>query len=75
MSSAVGDISSSQIISEGSNHPETVYQKVRNFLEVNKNLQSMMQELQEQNESLVTRNAELNKMAENIRQQAVDALK
>jgi hypothetical protein len=75
MSSAVGDIPSSQFVSDGINCPEAVYQKVRNFLEVNRNLRSMMQTLQAQNESLVTSNTELKKMAEDIRRQAVDALK
>lgn len=74
-SSAVGDIPSSQILSKGFNNPEAVYQKVRNFLEANRNLQIIMQKLEAQNESLVTSNTELKKMAEDIRRQAVDALK
>jgi hypothetical protein len=73
-SSAVGDFPSSQILSKGVNNPEAVYQKVRNFLEANRNLQIIMQKLEVQNESLVTSNTELKKMAEDIRRQAVDAL-
>lgn len=75
MSNRGCDIPSSQIVSESINCPEVVYQKVRNFLEVNRHLQSMMQTLQAQNECLVTSNTELKEMAEDIRRQAVDALK
>jgi FtsZ-binding cell division protein ZapB len=52
-----------------------VYQKVQSFLEVNTNLQTVMQELQAQNNCLVTSDSELKKMAEDIRRQATDALK
>lgn len=51
-----------------------MFQKVQSFLEVNSNLQTMMQKLQEQNRLLVSSDSELKKMAEDIRRQALAAL-
>lgn len=72
---SVSDTPSSQIVIEDINNPEAVYRKVQSFLEVNSNLQTVMQKLQAQKESLVTSDSELKKMAEDIRRQATDALK
>jgi hypothetical protein len=72
---AVSDAPSSQIVIEDINNPEAVYRKVQSFLEVNGNLQTVMQNLQEQHKSLVISDSELKKMAEDIRRQATDALK
>jgi hypothetical protein len=65
----------SQTVNEDINNPDAVYQKVQSFLEVNTNLQTMMHKLQEQNELLVSSDSELKKMAEDIRRQALAALK
>jgi hypothetical protein len=64
----------SQTVNEDTKNPGAVFQKVQSFLEVNSNLQTMMQKLQEQNKLLVSSDSELKKMAEDIRRQALAAL-
>jgi hypothetical protein len=74
-SGAVSDIPASHIVSENINAVEAEYQKLRSFLRVNTSLQTMLQKLRSQNDSLITSGTELRKMAEHIRKQASDALK
>ncbi|PSN43416.1 hypothetical protein C0J52_02653 [Blattella germanica] len=56
------------------NNPEAVYQKVKNFLEVSANLQSIMTRMHKQNKELFESDIEIKKMAEDIRRQAIDAV-
>lgn len=65
----------SRTVNEDSDNPDAEYQKARSFLEVNSNLQTMMQKLEEQNKWLVSSDSELKIMAEDIRRQALAALK
>jgi hypothetical protein len=62
-------------MSDDTNNAEVVYQKVKNFLEINSNLQSVLKKLEEQNNILLASDIEIKNMAEDIRKQAVDAVK
>ncbi|XP_026278840.1 UPF0449 protein C19orf25 homolog [Frankliniella occidentalis] len=57
-----------------SNESETVYSKVKDFVEINTNLRDMLRKLEDQNEALKISDLELKAMAEDIRKQALEAL-
>ena len=62
---------------DGSTHQidaDTVYNKVKDFVDVNVSLKDLLQKLQGQNEALKISDLELKAMAEDIRKQALDAL-
>ncbi|KAJ1523940.1 hypothetical protein ONE63_010489 [Megalurothrips usitatus] len=53
---------------------ESVYGKVKEFVETNIALREMLHKLQDQNEALKISDLELKAMADDIRKQALDAL-
>ncbi|GLG99766.1 Uncharacterized protein GBIM_06155 [Gryllus bimaculatus] len=61
--------------SEHSTDPELLFEQVKMFVEINQNLRDIMKKLQSQNEFLQTSNLELKLKAEEIRKQAINALK
>ncbi|KAJ9580807.1 hypothetical protein L9F63_024023 [Diploptera punctata] len=69
------NIQDTAVNADDSNSPEAVYQKVRNYLEVNRNLESVMKTLEEQTNVLLSSEVEIKNMAKDIRKQAMDAVK
>lgn len=57
------------------NEPQETYRKVRNFVDTNNELKTLMLLLKEQSEAVKVSNVELRIIAEDIRKQARDALK
>ena len=53
---------------------DNVYNRVKDFVDVNASLKDLLQKLQDQNEALKISDLELKAMAEDIRKQALDAL-
>lgn len=71
----IGDAEVSKLGDSTDISPETVFIKVRNFVEANSELEKMMDRLRVQKESLQFTEMELKQLAEDIKKQALDALK
>ncbi|XP_068083596.1 UPF0449 protein C19orf25 homolog [Anabrus simplex] len=61
--------------SDNTTSPEYLFQQVKSFVEVNRELKELMQKVELQNEALHTSDRELKSNAEDIRKQALSALK